>query len=674
MPVLRVTLAALALVASLAPSALAGELAEDGGFVFAPTAVARLDFESELPPPPDPASPPPTRTASDTALSGAYVLELAAYESQDFVLELPALGQSYRVSLWLRGGDSVGYFTVSYGEPGRVDELATLYPTGRMTTDGWVELANEGLRVDGLRAPTVSVGIFSAGGAEVDAVEIVPDGAPVLGPMNPACGGIGDAGVCGVGQLCMWNECRNVNGWVPPIPAARALVTEYLENRLRFLFGPYANRAADLPGALLAVEEMRHASDPFSYWNGFTLALRRLHDGHTTTSGTADYALDQRKPLSVCFLEGEADASQASAPSDPDYLDVLVSHVGADHHLGLHAGDRLVAVDGRHPIAWARSLREVHWSMSQASNPRTFAELAAQLRGFIGRYAHDISVVRCSSPASCGPVEVLSIAELPADPLGTPVDRVSCDSRPLRHLASSPPDHAAGGNEVYHGLLLESDATEKIYGVEWESLDTSSGQDGVGAALKAAVNELGTASARGAVFDHRTGNGGTVRGAEIVWNLAVPRHPLTYFETRPRAEDEQPTLADGLARFQQALGHGLVDYAGSASPSTIPVALLVTRDVSASDWLPLGMKGAPHVRIFGPYETSGGFSTRYVFGYWFGLEYVLATGDTYTADGATLNGTGVTPDVVVRPLQSDLLAGKDTVFEAALAWIRGELP
>lgn len=35
-----------------------------------------------------------------------------------------------------------------------------------------------------------------------------------------------------------------------------------------------------------------------------------------------------------------------------------------------------------------------------------------------------------------------------------------------------------------------------------------------------------------------------------------------------------------------------------------------------------------------------------------------------------LNGHGVEPDFVVLPLQSDLMDGKDTVYDAALAWVR----
>ncbi|MFO0593270.1 MAG: hypothetical protein U0441_37355, partial [Polyangiaceae bacterium] len=141
------------------------------------------------------------------------------------------------------------------------------------------------------------------------------------------------------------------------------------------------------------------------------------------------------------------------------------------------------------------------------------------------------------------------------------------------------------------------------------------------------------------------------------------------------AEAEQPSQDEGKALFDAGLSNGHGDYAGVPNPvgTDVPVALLITEDVSASDWLPLGFKGAPKAKIFGPFETNGAFSTRYAFGYWFGISYVMAVGDSFLPDGTTANGTGVAPDVVVLPKQSDLMYGKDTVYEAALAWVRSEL-
>jgi len=39
-------------------------------------------------------------------------------------------------------------------------------------------------------------------------------------------------GACAADQVCVWSECRNVSGWVPPIPADRDAVTEYLAARV----------------------------------------------------------------------------------------------------------------------------------------------------------------------------------------------------------------------------------------------------------------------------------------------------------------------------------------------------------------------------------------------------------------------------------------------------------
>jgi C-terminal processing protease CtpA/Prc len=79
------------------------------------------------------------------------------------------------------------------------------------------------------------------------------------------------------------------------------------------------------------------------------------------------------------------------------------------------------------------------------------------------------------------------------------------------------------------------------------------------------------------------------------------------------------------------------------------------------------------VRIFGPHPTAGAFSTFIEFSGWGGLYYQFASGDTIGKDGRAILGHGVAPDEVVLPKQSDLVVGKDTLFEAALAWVRQEL-
>lgn len=645
----------------------AGEFTAEGRFLFDASAVTRLDFE-ETTPPED-----VSFVADAGALSGKQVVKLGPFEGADFPVAMPKARATYRVSGWIRDTEAVGSVDISYGD--RTSEVVALYPTGRVTSDGWVEIAADHVRVDGPRLKSLSVGFFSAEGAVIDAVEVVRDGGEEALPAvpNSACDGVAGSGVCATDQLCVWSECRNVSGWVPPIPADRDAVADYLAARLHLLFGPYLERTVDMPLVDIELAKMRYAKDRWTYWNGFTSAVRRLHDGHTGTNGIADFVLENPRPIAVCFLEGDADVTHASAPKDKDYLDVLVSHVGADHALGLHAGDRLVAVDGQHPIAWARSLVSVNWAQPGISNHTTFAELASSLRSMISRYAGSISVIRCDAESgTCGAVETIAMKDIPFDAPGTSVDQVECDNRPLRHVPGAPASHATG-EDVYHGIVNESDTTEKIYGMEWESLYSTSNSDGVAPAMKSAVAKW-KSDARGVILDHRTGYGGTILPPEILWGFAIKRHPSDLYVDRAFAEEEQPSPAEAKKRFDAALGTPLMQYVGSNTPvEDVPLALLITEDVSASDWLAEGMKGGKKTRIFGPFQTNGGFSTRYSFGYWLSMGYILAVGDDIMADGSTHNGRGVEPDEVVLPKQSDLLAGKDSVYEAALAWVRSEL-
>lgn len=664
--------AAIALVWPL--EARAATFDEEGSLLFDPAAAVTIDFDEDIVPDGSVAS---ITVEDETALSGGRLLRLPPFQGVGVTFELEPSARAYRVSAWIRGAETFADVEVAYSDNAHagVDEVAALYPTGRMTSDGWIEVANDHVHLDTTRGASMEVGFFSPSGADVDAVEIVANGSLGFEDRSGApCAGSADP-TCGPDQVCAFSQCRYVGGWVPDIPADRHDVAAYLRARLELLFGPLRNRALDLPNADLALDRMDAATTPWAFWNGFLLGIRRLHDGHTTTSGIADFTLPNERPFGVCLIEGDADRSHGVAPADPFYRDVLVSHVSPTRTYGLHPGDRIVAIDGRHPIAWARAQIEHHFGMNPTSNHATFAELAEQLRSLMARYAHEMTVVRCDAGAgTCGGLETIELDAEPVIAPDEPFEVVACDNRPLRHLSDSPANHAnATGDTVYHGLVLESDATERIYGAEWESLYTTTGNDYVGPNLKALVAEL-KADARGAILDHRSGNGGTNVGSGILWSFAIPRRTISAYYDRAHFEDEEVDLATGLVRFQHAEAAGFADVGGSNTPTAMPVALLVTRDVSASDWLPLGMKGAaPNVKVFGPFETNGGFSTRYAFGYWLGMSYVMAVGDTFDPTGMSLNGKGVEPDILVLPKQSDLMAGRDTVYEAALAWVRQEL-
>jgi Peptidase family S41 len=661
-----VALAAL-VVCGARPAAAAGFDAA-GELSYDPSAVYTTGFET-----PADAGDPDAGDAidieeDDTALEGTHVLRLGQYQSVGWDMPLVAESRSFRGSVWARG-EVVA--TLEVVVAGRSEDFGVFYPTGRMTSDGWIELALHDMTIDAARAERIELGVFAPSGADVDALEIVPDGDPVLGA---SCSGADDKAACADGQLCNWGRCRNYASRVPALPPAqwRGDLVDYLDQRFQLLFGPFLNRAQDLPAARVEIDAMRSAGDAWSFWRHFGVAVNRLHDWHTRGSDLSGYIMENPHPIAVCLIEGTADLSQSAAPSKPDTLDVMVSHVGTLNTFGLKPGDRLVSVDKKHPVEWARSLIGVDYGYDTASNHTTNAESVARLNGLIAKYAEQIEVVRCDAAAgSCASTtETLHIADLPEGPPGESAN-IGCDNRPILHVpVDSNTIHPLGG--VYSGIVNESDDVERIYGLQWSSLYVT-GTGGVGQQLTDAVNTW-RANARGVILDHRTGYGGTTLGSAIIWDFVRPTTPLDYFQFRQRADETAPTDSEGKALFDELAAKGQVESAGSFDPALdVPVALLTHLDGSASDWLPLGLKGSPKAKVFAPYQTAGAFSTLFGFGYWLGVGYSIAVGDTLFSDGTMLNGHGVEPDVVVLPLESDLVAGKDTVYDTALAWVRQEL-
>jgi C-terminal processing protease CtpA/Prc len=135
--------------------------------------------------------------------------------------------------------------------------------------------------------------------------------------------------------------------------------------------------------------------------------------------------------------------------------------------------------------------------------------------------------------------------------------------------------------------------------------------------------------------------------------------------------DEPFTQSDGLELWGQWKNDEARTWiAGSSMPTEdIRIAVLLARDVSGSDFFPYGVKGAKNTRLFGR-RTMGAFSTFMIFempSYYF---WSLASGDFIDPMGQPQIGHGVEPDDNILPTQSDLLAGRDTVYEQALAWVR----
>jgi hypothetical protein len=336
-----------------------------------------------------------------------------------------------------------------------------------------------------------------------------------------------------------------------------------------------------------------------------------------------------------------------------------------------------------HPLAWAASLVDVDWGYHVASDPENFADFAERMGGptwsggaLILRYAKELTVLRCDAKnGTCSPTpETIQVADLPNEQGD---QDVACDNRPFYHIADgngpSPENHYIFGS-FFRGRIEGTTPEEAIYGMVWDTLYGGGDPNGhVNGSIRQAYDDF-RANARGVILDHRAGNGGTLDAAELVTSLVRPKMVAAVIRMPMEIAgfDGPSNDAEGLAIFQKFTSVSAYTVGSADWDPDLPVALIIHRDGSASDYMPFGMKGAPRVKIFGPHQTAGAFSTFVDFTYWPGLSYQIASGDTIAFDGRALIGHGVEPDVVILPRQSDLLAGKDTLHEAALAWVRQE--
>jgi len=621
--------------------------------------------------------------ASAHALDGKRVLSVdLKTDGYPIALLVPAGRGSYRLRYWVQG-DCEGGLAVDYAE-GTRSTTSRAFPTGRVTSDGWLEMETEPVSVDGT-AQGVNARMFLSAydantptSVEVDAVELVPDGS-YEGPRT--CVGLDEADDCGPGRVCLGGECRDARGWYPPLPdtAERTKVVAYWKQKLHDTFGPYALRHTTLSSAEASLDKMSTASDNVDFWSRFTEAIRRLSDAHTYARPALS-DVKPRRPLDACFFEGDADASQNATPSQSGLPDILVSHTGPDHTWGLKQGDRLVAVDGEHPLTWARKLIGTSPWYWEADDPDQIANIMSLLRDVIVRHAKSITVVHCdASQGTCDDktdtIELSSIKEV--DAADSPA-LVGCDNRPFYEVAGAPADHRFGNGFydpaiIVEGQVLDTTNAEEIQGLIWNTLLGGTSQnDPVTQALDSAVQAF--QQARGVLLDHREGHGGDAPTANILISFA--RKPYTPFigYVRTRANDEGPSdAAAGADLFNRYQSQNDV-FGSNKAHTDVPVALLTTWDVSASDYLPKIMKGGPKVRLFGPGPSMGAFGTFMQYSEWGVLRWSIGIEDAIAPDGTTLCTHGVDPDVVVKPKQSDLLAGRDTVVQTALAWVRTELP
>lgn len=682
----------LALGLSAAASAGAGSFGPTGDYRLDPGATASIGFETApdryVPADADPMCLDPLYKVVEApdAVEGSHLVQLAVPYgcAERFRFSLPAGKGSYRATMWMRHGGLDAAVVVLPEEGSGLETInAVLTPTGRTTSDGWVELASNPFPVDSETTAATYIKVFNYLGkvpTEIDALEVTPAGEYWE---TSDCQGISDP-VCGPEAQCVWGRCALGRLTLPILPndAIRNDVIDVLKGQIRLFYGGKRSRELYLPETLARLESMRSAKTAFEFWSRWDAAIHALHDWHTSAGASIADLITPKTRLNACFIEGDADLSHDVWPKDPHFADILVSHSGADS-VGLKAGDRLIAVDGQHPIAWALSLKDRDFGFHIATDPSIYADLVEGLGGstrsggaLILQYARELTVLRCTNGVCNGKPETLEVATLLDQGEGP---TVGCDNRPSYHLdpaggaeVPDPTTHRLRG-QVFRGPITGTTPGEAIFGMTWDELWGGSPTTGVNPAINAAISAWKT-GARGVILDHRAGNGGTLDAASNMTRLARPKDIAAVMRSPMELAsfDGPASIDEGVAIFNASKDGIPYEVGASDWVQGLPVALILHRDGSASDYMPYGMKGAPHVRIFGPHATAGAFSTFIELSGW-GFYTRLASGDTIGKDGSGLIGWGVEPDVTLLPKQSDLVVGKDTLFEAALAWVRQEL-
>jgi len=196
--------------------------------------------------------------------------------------------------------------------------------------------------------------------------------------------------------------------------------------------------------------------------------------------------------------------------------------------------------------------------------------------------------------------------------------------------------------------------SNKVKDVEGEKLGyvrLTTFSKGASRSLARAVNKVREKGAEGLVLDLRANGGGLLPEAVLTSSIFVPKDEIVV-ETKSRTEEDQTYRAVGgdIGKF--------------------PVTVLVNRDTaSAAEILAAALQTNIDAPVVGT-RTFGKGVFQQVINLNSGGALDLTVGEFFTADGVSLAGKGLKPDVVAR-LAPD--AKRDTQLDRAYEVLSGEI-
>lgn len=565
-----------------------------------------------------------------------------------------------------------------------------LYPSGRATDDGWVELTSGPIDFDGhLEFRARALRVFDArlleallfGQTSSQSGDVLIDGLGIYDRGSKAvpdieCSLPEERALCGERGACFMGRCVEATAVMGNFPDGARVRREYLEHlgaRMGVMAGGRFTIARS-QGFLQELTALAEDPSPASAWSRFVRAYDDLGDGHIS----APFLNIPTGSIfgGACVYEGEADLLPQAG------ILPLVYETFPNHPVGsqLQPGDVLTLIDGISPRDWAQFADRF---MSYSGDPRgrTFVTTPDLLDAAMMSGA-TLFFERCALPGGCSNAQVQRIV-IDLKPLLSPLflgqfvdiqgSSRDCDFRFQREVQA--PD-VRDPDFVGHS---------DIGGVRTVLIN---GVDGSGRWLSSAQQAMNGVPPL-VILDERTGGGGTFDGVSALLEpfLTPAADPLALLVPQLNPEvtlmsREQLVSCQNLGTplcgnfFYLPMGTGVTPRAVQPAAR---IAVLNGRDVSGNDFLPFALKRRTQgeTRIFGVVPTYGAFGPIYtvprVMGELIGGSVQLH--DTIFAEGLGdpslefHTGFGVEPDEIVYQRQSDAILGVDTMIQAARAWL-----
>ncbi|MBX2810482.1 MAG: hypothetical protein KTR25_01675 [Myxococcales bacterium] len=585
-------------------------------------------------------------------------------------------------------------FVRAYGSP--VAEVRFI-PTGKATSDGWVELSTGPVDVQltaGVHARVIQIldAKLTHGRSAnrrvlegfhlVDALEIIDHG-PVQFGGEVSCNRAKEAEVCGDG-LCLWGRC------VDPVPVLGTVPHNKVRNdylgrqvfRLQAFAGSRRLQEILQTSGGSTLQRLKKESKAIPYWTQLRHTYDQLQDGHIKEP---EWNSRASNPPGACIHLGEVDLL-----SEEPSQGYLVYRTDDQHPVGklLLPGDVLIEIDNLPIDDWLQlASRDLRYSGD--SRGRKFI-LAPQLLVAALQSGSLLSFKRCPIPSGCTEDDTETIIIDTSEHIASlregqrpgwfTSSSLRCDFRFASSISQNANNHtgiagpgrvqAADEDNIRTLLINDLLATG-----EWL-------ED-----LNRALTDIPT----NVILDQRSGRGGSLSGVlrisapfmsrgfqpqvHIIPWIIEPEFQPQDFDTLLQCATEPVAQCGNYIQF--TFQDPIIE---ARSPST-KMAILNGLDVSANDYLTKLLKARTtgNTRVFGAVPTYGAFGPIYQLprlinedsGGSIQLQDTLFHSTAKSSPLDFLTGRGIEPDEVILQRQSDALSNNDTLVQAARNWLQG---